>query len=165
MTKPAQTPANSAVEATHLVLPSDTNVHGTAFGGRIMQWMDIAASISAGRHCGSDVVTAAVDDLHFTLPIRMGDVVVIRACVNYAGKTSMEVGVRVDREDAKTRHREHCLSGYFTFVALDDAGHPAQVPEVAPNSPDEARRFQAAIARRARRLDSRVTASGGTLRR
>lgn len=148
----SRTPSDSVVETTHLVLPFDTNVHGTAFGGRIMQWMDIAAAISAGRHCGGPAVTVAVDDLHFTRPIRMGDVLVIRSCVNYAGTTSMEVGVRVDREDARTREREHCLSGYFTFVAVSDSGKPIAIPGIVPQSDDEKRRYEAAKQRREQRL-------------
>ncbi len=149
--------AESSVESTHMVLPSDTNAHGTAFGGIIMQWMDIAASISASRHAEGAVVTAAVDDLEFTRPIRMGDVVIIRARVNYTGRTSMEVGVRVEREDAQTRLREHCLTGYFTFVAVDGDGKPRQVSPVQPVNEDDHRRYVAAQRRRERRLDHRVT--------
>src|SRR5690606_41978255 len=104
-----KSPKDSAIETTHLVLPPDTNHHVTAFGGIIMQWMDIAAGIAAGRHCRMrQVVTAAVDDLEFRRPIRLGDVVLIRACVNFVHRTSMEVGVRVEREDAVTGTREHC---------------------------------------------------------
>lgn len=151
----ALAPFVSAVETTHLVLPGDTNVHGTAFGGKIMQWMDIAAGIAAGRHCGGPVVTVAVDDLYFSRPVRMGDVVILRACVNFAGRTSMEVGVRVEREDPHTRQREHCLSGYFTFVGVDTAGHPVGVPALHPENPVQQRRFDAAKLRRTRRLQSR----------
>lgn len=151
-----RSPAESAVETTHAVLPPDTNHHGTAFGGRIMQWMDIAAGIAAGRHCRGQVVTAAVDDLTFARPIRLGDIVVIRACVNYTGRTSMEVGVRVEREVAATGAREHCLTGYFTFVGVDGAGQPTAVPPIAPGTPDEQRRYAAAAQRRAQRLARRA---------
>ena len=148
-------PSASAVETTHVVLPPDTNAHGTAFGGTLMQWMDIAAGISAGRHCAGPVVTAAVDELHFAQPIRMGDIVIIRACVNYTGRTSMEVGVRVEREDAATRNLEHCLTGYFTFVAVDEHGAPIPVPPVDASGREEKRRYQKAKARRQRRLEAR----------
>jgi len=148
-------PSDSAVEATQLVLPPDINTHGTAFGGRIMQWMDIAAGISAARHSGQPVVTAAVDELQFERPIRMGNVVIIKACVNYTGRSSMEVGVRVEREEATTREREHCLSGYFTFVAVDAGGSPIPVEPVEPETEIEKRRFDAAAARRAHRLKER----------
>ena len=145
----------SAVETTHMVLPPDTNVHGNAFGGKIMQWMDICAGIAAGRHCGGPVVTVAVDDLYFARPIRMADVVILRACVNFAGSTSMEVGVRVEREDPVTRERQHALSGYFTFVAIDTEGKPRPVPQVLAEGPEQERRCEAAKLRRTRRLQSR----------
>ena len=151
----AKRPLDSRVESTYLVLPPDTNTHGTAFGGKIMQWMDVTGGIAAGRHCGGPTVTAAVDDLHFELPIHMGDVVVLKACVNYAGRTSMEVGVRVEREDAETGRRVHCLSGYFTFVAVDSTGQPREVPGITPKTDDEQRRYASAQKRRARRLQSR----------
>ncbi|MEE8408807.1 MAG: acyl-CoA thioesterase [Myxococcota bacterium] len=154
----ARRPADSAVETTHVVLPPDTNPHGTAFGGRIMQWMDIAAGIAAWRHCGGPVVTVAVDDLHFAEPIRMGDVVSIRASVNHTGRTSMEVGVRVDREEAKTGTQYHCLTGYFIFVAIDTilgVAHPVEVPAIEPQTEDEKRRFNNAMRRREHRLRTR----------
>jgi acyl-CoA hydrolase len=142
----------SRVETTHIVLPPDTNPHLTAFGGKIMQWMDIAAGIAAGRHARGPVVTVAVDELVFDWPIRMGDVVIIRAVLNYVGKSSMEVGVEVLREDASTGAREHCLTGYFTFVAVDAAGKPVPVDALAVVTDEERARFAAAQARRARRL-------------
>jgi len=152
----ARTPSASAVEATHLVLPPDTNTHHTAFGGRIMQWMDIAAGICAGRHCRGPVVTAAVDDLQFAQPIRMGDVVIVKASVNYTGRTSMEVGVRVERETVQSQSPEHSLTGYFTFVAVDDTGCPIPVPPVKPETDVEKRRYEAAHARREHRLSRRA---------
>ena len=151
----ARRPSDSAVEATHLVLPSDTNSHGTAFGGKVMQWMDIAAGIAGGRHSNKPVVTLAVDDLHFERPIHLGDVVVVRAMVNHAGSTSMEVGVRVDREEPATRRQEHCISGYFIFVAVDADGRPTSVPPIHPKTEEEQRRFDNAVRRRAHRLGNR----------
>lgn len=152
----ARSPTDSHVESTHLVLPGDTNAHGTAFGGMIMQWMDIAAGIAAGRHCHGPVVTVAVDDLHFAEPIRMGDVVVLKASVNFCGRTSMEVGVRVESERPGIAGRRHCLTGYFTFVGVDADGHPIAVPPVAPQDEVQVRRFQAAQQRRADRLKRRA---------
>ncbi len=149
-------PAESSVETTHLVLPPDSNIYGTAFGGKIMQWMDIAAGIAAARHCRGPVVTVAVDDLHFAQPIKIGDVVVIRARVNHAGATSMEVGIRVEREHAHTRERQHCLTGYFIFVGVDGEGHPTRVPPVAPETDEDRRRFANGAARRERRLQERA---------
>jgi acyl-CoA hydrolase len=148
----ARAPAESTVEATHLVLPPDTNAVGTAFGGRIMQWMDIAAAIAAMRHCGGIAVTVAVDDLHFANPIHLGDVVVVRARVNYAGTSSMEVGVRVEREGRSGTASTHCLSAYFTFVAVNARGRPIPVPPLRPETEDDRRRFANAEQRRKRRL-------------
>ena len=152
---PARPAAASAVEATYMVLPGDTNSHGTAFGGKIMQWMDISAAVAAGRHCGGPTVTVAVDELHFAQPIRMGDVVVVRACVNFAGRSSLEVGIRVERESLRTHVTEHCLSGYFTFVGVDELGRPTPVPGLILDSDIERRRFVAAQMRRERRLQAR----------
>ncbi|MDP7039832.1 MAG: acyl-CoA thioesterase [Myxococcota bacterium] len=150
-----KTPEQSAVETTHVVLPPDTNSHGTAFGGKIMQWMDIAAGIAAGRHAQGPVVTVSVDDLHFARPIKMGNIVLVRAQVNYTGRTSMEIGVRVESEEASTGAREHCLSGYFTFVAVDDQGAPKAVAKLVPQCDEDQRRFDNAEERRKDRLNRR----------
>jgi acyl-CoA hydrolase len=154
----ARRPSDSAVEATHLVLPPDTNQHGTAFGGIIMQWMDVAAGIAGARHCRNGVVTAAVDDIVFRRPIHLGDVVVVKASVNFAGRTSLEVGVKVEREDT-TGTREHCLTGYFTMVSVDAQGRPVEVPELSPETEAEKRRCAAAVARRAARLERKKNAT------
>lgn len=148
-------PTDSGTVATHLVLPGDTNAHHTAFGGKIMEWMDITASVAAMRHCGTPCVTASVDDLSFERPIRMGDIVILKACVNYTGHTSMEVGVRVESEHPQTHVREHALSGYFTFVAVDADGKPMAVPPVQARTEQETRRAKAAQARQMRRREVR----------
>lgn len=148
----ARRPSESAVEAVHLVLPPDTNQHGTAFGGIIMQWMDVAAGIAGARHCRNAVVTAAVDDIVFRRPIHLGDVVLVKASVNYAGRTSLEVGVKVEREDTGSGEREHCLTGYFTMVSVDAAGRPLPVPPIEPSTEAEKRRCLAAQTRRQERL-------------
>lgn len=137
---------------TELVLPSDTNALGSIFGGKVMSWIDIAAAISAGRHSRRVVVTASIDALHFIAPIKLGHFVHIRATVNYAGHTSMEVGVRVDSENPLTGEMTHTSTAYTTFVALDDHGRPAAVPPVVPGTPDEVRRFDEAKKRRASRM-------------
>lgn len=148
-------PTDSGTVATHLVLPGDTNAHHTAFGGKIMEWMDITASVAAMRHCGTPCVTASVDDLSFERPIRMGDIVILKACVNYTGHTSMEVGVRVESEHPQTHVREHALSGYFTFVTVDADGKPMAVPPVQARTEQETRRAKAAQARQMRRREVR----------
>ncbi len=137
---------------TELVLPSHTNALGSIFGGVLMSWIDIAAAIAAGKHARSTVVTASIDALHFIQPIRLGHVVELKASVNYAGKTSMEVGVRVDSENTVTGERVHNASAYLTFVALGPDGKPKAVPEISPVSDSEKRRNNAAKQRRASRV-------------
>ena len=140
----------SRVEMTQLVLPGDTNSLGTAFGGRIMAWLDIAAGISAGRHSAGPVVTASVDDLHFIRPIRQGHVVVLKAQVNFVGTSSMEVGVRVEGE-RWGGERYHALTAYTTFVALDDNGKPRRTRKLLLESDEDRRRAAEAEARMAER--------------
>lgn len=156
MTLAPRHPTDSGTVATHIVMPEDSNMLGTAFGGQIMRWMDIVASVAATRHCGAPSVTASVDDLNFARPIRIGDIVILRACVNFTGRTSMEVGVRIEREDPLTHAREHALSGYLTFVAVDGQGNPTEVPSLVPLTDDEKRRFDAGKARAERRRRDRA---------
>jgi len=146
------TPRASRVETVQLVLPGLTNVHGTIFGGIMMQWIDIAAGIAAARHCGGPVVTASMDRLHFLEPVQLGAVVTVQAQVNFAGRTSMEVGVRVLAEDRAMRNRHKALRAFLTFVAVDEAGHPLPVPPLTPETADDRRRFADARKRRAVRL-------------
>ncbi len=142
--EPAKTPKQSAVTMTELVLPQHTNALGSIFGGTVMSWIDIAAAISAGKHSRSSVVTASIDALHFIAPIKLGHVVEIKACVNSTGKTSMEVGVRVDSENPLTGEQFHNVSAYLTFVALGSDGKPRTIPGLTPETDTEKRRYQAA---------------------
>ncbi|MBI3534283.1 MAG: acyl-CoA thioesterase [Deltaproteobacteria bacterium] len=137
---------------TEIVLPSHGNPLGTIFGGHIMSWMDIAAAISAGRHARKVVVTASFDAVHFVAPVKVGQVVHIKAMVNFASRTSMEVGLRVDAEDLATGKFTHTASAYTTFVALAKNGKPSRVPLVLPETPDEKRRYVQAQKRREVRL-------------
>src|SRR5882762_2168647 len=114
------TPAASRVETAQLVLPGLTNVHGTIFGGILMQWIDIAAGIASARHSGGPVVTASMDRLHFLHPVHLGEVVILQAQVNFAAHTSMEVGVRVLAEDRGTLKRRQTTRAYLIFVAVDE---------------------------------------------
>lgn len=143
---------NSFVQMTELVLPSHTNPLGTIFGGQIMAWIDIAASIAASRHSRVICVTASIDSLSFIAPAKIGDHVSIKACVNFTGRTSMEVGVKVDREDPRTGDQAHIATAYLTFVALGKDGKPMPIPPVVPETNDEKRRFKAAQMRREARL-------------
>ncbi|MCE9624763.1 MAG: acyl-CoA thioesterase [Deltaproteobacteria bacterium] len=142
----------SSAEFTHLVLPSDTNALGTIFGGRIMEWIDIGAAIVSERHCRKVAVTASMDALNFISPIKLGDIVILKAACNFTHKTSMEIGVRIEAENPFTGERRHTASAYLTFVALDDVGRPAPVPPVNPETPEEKRRFQEGQSRREERI-------------
>jgi acyl-CoA hydrolase len=139
---------------TEIVLPSDANALGTAFGGKIMQWIDIAAAVAARRHCRAVAVTASIDSLHFDRPIMQGDVVVLRAAVNRAWRTSLEVGVRLEGESLEERFL--AATAYLTFVAIDGEGKRLHVPPVAPESADERRRYDKAAQRREQRLKTRA---------
>ena len=136
-------------------MPQDANVLGHVFGGAIMSIMDKCAAVAAIRHARRACVTASVDRIDFREPVRVGDLVVMRASVNFAGRTSMEIGVRVETEDMISGVRRHTNSCYLTFVAVDRSGRPVTVPQVVPETEDEKRRFEAAKERRRRRLEER----------
>lgn len=142
-------------------MPEHANNMGHVFGGVILSMMDKTAAIAAFRHSRAPVVTASIDRVDFREPIHPGDLIVMQASVNYAGRTSMEVGVRVEAEDLLTGRRRHTNSCYLTFVAVDRNGRPIEVPEVKPESEDEIRRFAAAQQRRRRRLEERQTEEQG----
>lgn len=142
----------SLVIMTELVLPNDTNLFGNLMGGRLMYWMDIAAALSAMKHCGSPVVTASVDNISFENPIRLSNVVHIEARVSRAFTTSMEVHLKVWGEDPVQQFRYKSNEAFFTFVALDPTGKPRKVPAVQPETPEETDLFEGAMRRRQVRL-------------
>jgi acyl-CoA hydrolase len=150
-----KTPAESRVEMTELVMPGQTNAPGILFGGVVLAWMDVAAGVAAIRHSGGPAVTASIDRVDFLEPIRLGDIVVVRAQVNWTGRTSMEVGVRVDTEHPTTGQRRYTTKAYLTFVAVDDQGRPRPVTPIAPETDEEKRRFQDAQRRRDARIAAR----------
>ncbi len=143
---------DSQVEMTQLVLPNDTNTLGNLLGGRLMEWMDIAAAISAQRHSNRVCVTAAVDNLVFHQPIKLGEVVVLRASVNRVFGTSLEVGVQVTAENQLTGERKTANTAYLTFVAVDGTGKPIQIETALAQTKEEKRRFREALDRRMVRL-------------
>ncbi|MEK6627513.1 MAG: acyl-CoA thioesterase [Bdellovibrionota bacterium] len=147
--------SSSQVVMTQIVLPSNTNSLDTIFGGTVMSWIDIAAAIAAQRHSNKVVVTASIDQLSFIAPIKKGWIVNLKASVNYASKTSMEVGVRVEAENAITSELFHTASAYLTFVALDSNGKPSLVPTLVPETDIEKRRYAAGQKRRELRLGNR----------
>ena len=135
-------PSDSAVETRYLLMPEQANPYGTAFGGAIVGWIDMVASMAAQRHCGKEVVTAGIDSLSFKEPIYVGDQVVLKASVNYVSRTSMEVGVQVTREDPQTGRRTVATTAHLTFVALDENKKPTPVIPVLPVTKDEKRRYE-----------------------
>lgn len=150
-----KTPSESSVETRYLLLPNQTNQYGTAFGGVIMSWIDIVAALAAQRHCATQVVTAGMDSLSFRQPIRNGDHVILKAAVNFTGKTSMEVGVQVWREDPIKQESSITTTAHLTFVAIDEDNNPISVPPIIPETDDEKRRYKNAQIRMQARKELR----------
>ncbi len=136
-----KSPKESAVETRYLLMPSQANPHGTAFGGAIVAWIDMVAAMVAQRHCGKEVVTAGIDSLVFKEPVRIGDQVVLKASINYVGRSSMEVGVRVAREDPYSAKQVVATTAHLTFVALDENKKPAPAPRIQPETDAEKKRY------------------------
>ncbi len=152
MTKKKKFPRESLVSMTEIVLPNDTNTLNNLMGGRLMHWMDIVSAISAQKHSKNIVVTASVDNISFRHPIRLGNVVTLRAKVTRAFNSSMEVRIDVDAEDVPSEHKFESNSAYFTFVAIDQNGKPVEVPEVETETPEEKAMYEGALRRRQLRL-------------
>lgn len=143
---------------THLMMPVDANYMGNIHGGIIMKLIDEAAAACAFRFCRTHVLTAAIDRIDFHHPVHVGDLVRLRANVNHAGRTSMEVGVRVEAEDLRSGKLTHTNSAYVVLVAIDDDGRPVPVPQVVPQTNEEQMWFAAAERRRLKRLQEREPA-------
>ncbi len=154
MTEKRRYVKESHVEMTQLVLPNDTNQLGNLHGGRLMEWIDVAAAIAAQRHSNRICVTITVDQLVFHEPIHLGEVVTVRAVVNRAFATSMEVGVEVLAENQLTGKRKLTNTAFLTFVAVDD-DRPVKVKQIIPQTTEERRKFKDALLRRKRRLTQR----------
>lgn len=137
---------------TEMVLPNDTNTLNNLMGGKLMQWMDIVSAISAQKHSNSTVVTASVDNISFKHPIRLGNVVTLKAKVTRAFNSSMEVRIEVEAEDIPLGKKIESNSAYFTFVAVGQSGNPAPVPEVEPQTEEETALYDGALRRRQLRL-------------
>jgi len=154
----SKNPVDSRVEMTQIVLPAHTNRFGTVFGGTVMSWIDICAAVSAMRHAGNLAVTASMDELHFLSGAKLGHVMTLKSQVNYAGSSSMEIGVRVESEDPVTGIKMHTATAYLTFVAVDESGARQQVPGIVPSGAVEQRRYDKASDRRKRRLSQKKEA-------
>tara|TARA_B100001142_G_C14243931_1_gene620521 strand:- start:400 stop:870 length:471 start_codon:yes stop_codon:yes gene_type:complete len=132
---------DSYVIMHELILPNDTNNLDTVFGGKVMQYMDLCAAMSAYKFARTAVVTASVDRLDFLAPARVGDMLILKSSVNYSHNSSMEVGVHIDAENVKTGKRRHTASAYLTFVSLDPNGKSQKVNDIIAESDDEKRRY------------------------
>ncbi len=152
MSRKKKTPKESFVSMTELVLPNDTNTLNNLMGGRLMHWMDIVSAIAAQKHCNRIVVTASVDNISFRQPIRLGDVVTLKAKVTRAFNSSVEVRIDVSAENIPSGTRIESNSAYFTFVAVDQSGRPIDIPEVEPETDEEKEMYNGALRRRQLRL-------------
>jgi len=140
--KTGKSPIESAVETRYLLMPHQANQQGTAFGGIIVAWIDMVAAMTAQRHCGKEVVTAGIDSLNFKEPIRIGDHVILKASVNYVGRSSMEIGVQVTREDPYTSDKTVATTAHLTFVALDENKKPTPAPPILPQTARQKKRYK-----------------------
>jgi len=148
-------PRESETVMSELMMPQHANIMGNVFGGVILALADRVAAVSTIRHAGKQCVTVSVDKVDFKEPIHVGELVTAFARVNYAGRTSMEVGVKILAENVLSGEKRHTNSCYVTYVALDDTGVPTEVPPIVPETPDEKRRCDRAVKRRASRVMDR----------
>ena len=140
--------SESASETTQAILPADSNALGTLFGGKLMQYIDLVGAMAAVRHSKTFVVTASMDHLDFVSPVLVGELLILKASVNRAFKTSMEVGVRAMVEDVRKGTLRHVSTAYLTFVAMDAQKQRVEVPPVVPETENQKRRFDDALRRR-----------------
>ena len=134
------------------MLPSDANPMGNVHGGTILKQVDTAAGVTALRHARMNTVTASIDRMDFYNPVYVGNLLTLKASVNFVGKTSMEIGVRIEAENLTTGKTTHTGSCYLTYVAIDENGTPSEVPELIPETMEEKRRWEAGKKRREERL-------------
>lgn len=140
--------SQSKVESTYLMMPQHANPSGKIYGGTILGMADAVAYMCAARHSTPNCVTVSVDQVDFREPIHIGEVVTFRASINYVGRTSMEVGIRIEAEDLSTGTCRHTNSCYFTMVALGADGRPMPVPGILTETPEEKKRFEEGRIRR-----------------
>ena len=136
---------------TELILPNDTNTLGNLLGGRLMHFIDLVGAMAAYRHSRSHVVTASMDHIDFIQPVHVGDLLILKSSVNRAFSTSLEVGIKVWAEDTQAGVNRHVASAYLVFVAIDALGNRVRVPELAPETANELRRYEDALRRRGHR--------------
>ena len=144
-----------------VMMEQDANHMGNVFGGTIMKLVDLISYVTASRHCRTNTVTASIDKISFLSPVHVGDLLTLKANVNAAWTTSMEIGVRVEAEDMRTGEVRHTGSCYVTMVALGPDGKPARVPELMFETEEDHKHFRQANRRRARRLEEAALEKGG----
>lgn len=147
--------SDTAVVMPVRMLPQDANPAGNVHGGVILRQIDLVGGIAATRYARSRVVTASIDRVDFLEPVKVGEVMVLKAQVNYVGSTSMEVGVRVEAEDMLSGETRHAATAYMTFVAMGEGGKPCALPTLERETPEDQRRFRQAEARRKARREER----------
>lgn len=150
--------SESQSERSEIIFPGDANALGNLFGGRLMQYIDLVGAMAASRHARAITVTASMDHLDFVAPVHVGDLLILKASVNRAFRTSMEVGVKAMVEDVREQKLRHVSSAYITFVAVDQNGHGLVVPQLELETDHQHRRWEDAGRRREMR-------AGETLRR
>ena len=146
-------PGSATLTMTVLMTPDKANFSGNVHGGTLLKYLDEAAYACASRYAGSYVVTLSVDQVTFRQPIHVGELVTFLASVNYTGRTSMEIGIKVVTENIRDKLVRHTNSCFFTMVAVDESGQPVEVPSLTPSSENEIRRFANAQERRAIRAE------------
>lgn len=151
MTTQAKKVSESKTELAQLMMPNHANLAGVVFGGTILALADSVAYVCASRHAGPNVVTVSVDKVDFKEPIRIGELVICMASVNFVGKSSMEVGIKIMAEDLHTGKKRHTNSCYFTMVLLDESGRPQAAPQLISETAEDKRRVRNAQKRRAAR--------------
>src|SRR6185503_19375835 len=144
----ARTVCQSQSERSEIIFPSDANALGNLFGGRLMQYIDLVGAMAASRHARAITVTASMDHLDFVAPVHVGDLLILKASVNRAFRTSMEVGVKAMVENARDQTLRHVSSAYVTYVAVDRERRPVPVPGVVPETENQKRRYEDAARRR-----------------
>src|SRR6266540_1154028 len=152
MSRPSKSVNTSKTTLSSQMMPVDANPMGNVHGGTILKLVDVAAGVTALRHARTIVVTASIDRMDFYHPVYVGNLLTFKASVNYAGTTSMEVGVRIEAEDLKTGRITHTGSSYLTYVAIDENGQPVEIPDIIPKTLEEKRRWREGKERRAERL-------------
>jgi acyl-CoA hydrolase len=144
----SRTVAESQAERSEIIFPADANAVGNLFGGRLMQFIDLVGAVAARRHSRAIVVSASMDHLDFVAPVHVGDLLILKASVNRAFRTSMEVGIRAMVEEPQGQTLRHVSSAYVTYVAVDREGRPLPVPCIVPETQHQKRRYADAARRR-----------------